>query len=135
MRILLKQVHRKCDKHGCGHYGASRGVRKHNGLDIEAEKGKPVYIPFNGIVTKLGYAYADDLSFRYVEVTSDKYEVRLFYIDPLVRLGQNVFEGDVAGTVQTLKDRYKGITDHVHVELRKNDKLLNPEKFFLEDKI
>ena len=133
MRVLLKQEYRGCDKFGCGHYGASRGTRKHIGLDIKGSQGDCVYAPIDGKVTKLGYAYSDDLSFRYVEITGDRYKVRVFYTLPTVRLVEDICEGEIIGTVQTLNNRYEGITDHVHVEVRKGSKLLNPEQFFKED--
>ena len=134
MRVMLKQEYRGCDVFGCGHFGASRGTRKHIGLDLKATKGDCVYSPIKGKVTKLGYAYSDDLSFRYVEIKGDSYLVRVFYIHPSVRLGEDVTEKTLIGVAQTLGERYKGITDHVHVEVRRGVKLLDPEQFFKEDK-
>ena len=49
---------RKCDPQGCGHYGASRGTRKHNGVDVLREPGITLYSPVVGVVTKLGYTYS-----------------------------------------------------------------------------
>lgn len=31
---LHKMKARKCDARGCGHFGASRGDRQHNGVDL-----------------------------------------------------------------------------------------------------
>src|SRR5690606_19387199 len=63
---------RTWDHFGSGAYGASRdgGVRHHAGVDYVAEAGQAVKAPISGYVTRIGYAYADDLSFRYVEITN-----------------------------------------------------------------
>jgi murein DD-endopeptidase MepM/ murein hydrolase activator NlpD len=70
-----------------------------------------------GEVTKLGYCYGDDLSFRYVEIRSaDGLYARYLYVEPLVIVGERVRMGDVLGHSQSLTGRYEGITEHVHFE-------------------
>jgi len=71
-----------------------------------------------GKVTKIGYPYGDDLSFRYVEVTDNQgCRARYFYVEPAVSQGQEVSVGDALGFSQALGGRYPGITEHVHFEL------------------
>lgn len=113
---------RGCDKWGCGHFGASRGNRKHNGVDIIWTAGKPFHALTQGVVTKLGYAYADDLSFRYVELT-DRVGARwrYFYVKPSVELGEEINAYEDIGVVQTLQNRYPEIVDHVHFEIIRAD--------------
>ena len=114
---LLAPV-RSWDAHGSGEYGAPRGERTHNGVDFAAMPESGCLSLNTGTVTKLGYPYADDLSYRYVEVTdNDGYRCRYFYIDPAVELGDVVCAGAVLGHVQTLEPRYPRITDHVHFEV------------------
>ena len=109
---------REQDNYGRGEYGAPRGSRKHNGVDICAAPESIVMSPVSGTVSKLGYPYSDDLSFRYVQITDDfGYLVRFFYVDPAVAVGEMVMEGWPVGKVQTLQKRYPGITDHVHLEV------------------
>lgn len=110
---------RRRDKWGSGHFGASRsgGKRKHKGIDFAAEPGTAIYSPVHGRVTKLGYPYGDDLSFRYVEVTAGGLRHRLFYIYPRVAKGDIVDPGDLLGIVQDSDKRYPGITNHVHYEI------------------
>lgn len=115
---LHKLKPRKCDPHGCGQYGASRGARVHRGIDLECIAGTLVSSPVDGVVTKLGYPYGDDLSFRYVEVEAGGYSFRMFYVDPLVREWQPVRRGDILGACQSLMNRYPGITDHLHFEIK-----------------
>ena len=110
---------RTTDKYGSGEFGAPRGDHTHRGVDIAAAPGSIVLSPVMGEVTKHGYPYGDDLSFRYIEVTDAKgYRVRLFYIEPMVPVGGKVGIGLQVGKVQSLQPRYPGITDHVHVEVK-----------------
>ncbi len=111
---IFSHIERGCDSFGCGHFGASRGDRKHNGTDLCVA----VLSPIKGRVTRLGYPYKDDLSFRYVEITDEAgFKVRLFYVLPKVTEGDFVGVGDVIGKLQSLQKRYEGIQDHVHLEV------------------
>jgi len=122
---LLSLPIRQCDDWGCGHYGASRGDRQHNGVDVICPGGKEVRCGLSGTVTKLGYPYSDDLSFRYVQVTvGGNFDFRFFYVTPAVTLGEKVVSSTVIGRAQSLTTRYRAtekgrgpITEHVHVEI------------------
>ncbi len=133
MRLLIQQEFRKCDKFGCGHYGASRGTRKHTGLDVIIEPDENTFSPIDGRVSKVGYCYNDDLSFRYVEITNSKFVIRVLYIEPLVELGDWVKSGDYIGYGQSLQKRYKGITDHIHVEIKIGGVFVDPELYLDND--
>ena len=109
---------RRSDIHGDGHYYASRGNRKHNGLDLVYQPGQVVKCFAEGLVTKLGYAYSDDLSYRYVQVTDIQgLHCRYFYVAPSVKIRQSVREGFVLGKAQEIGRRYPGITPHIHFEV------------------
>lgn len=108
---------RECDAKGCGYFGAPRGDRQHNGVDLAGRVKGRVFSPVSGRVTKVGYAYSDDLSFRYVQITSGGYDFRVFYVAPFVGLHTEVLYGDLIGTRQALGRRYPGITEHVHFEI------------------
>ena len=112
---------RKWDEYGGGAFGDSRGDRLHKGIDLICPSGEEVLSPVAGEVTKLGYTYSDDLSYRYVEVTAEGYRYRLFYVAPTVRVGDKVEYGDPVGTAQNIKRRYPGITPHVHFEIRNTE--------------
>jgi len=64
---------RRNDPTGHGDYGTSRGTKKHRGFDLNGKPGTNIYAPFSGFITKIGYPYSFDLSFRYVEITNDTY--------------------------------------------------------------
>ncbi len=118
---LHEMSERKCDGHGCGHYGASRGTRTHKGIDLNCKPLTIVYAPVAGTVTKVGYPYSDDLSYRYVEISDQGYCFRVFYVEPLVEKGQKVSKSTIIGEAQDLRTRYSGITNHVHFEIKNAD--------------
>lgn len=124
------------DAWGSGAFGASRGTRSHKGIDYCCYPDTAIESPVDGTVTKLGYPYSDDLSFRYVEVTdSNKYRHRLFYVAPLVVKGEEIIAGKIVGTAQDIAGRYRdeskpAMTNHVHYEILDTDKTpVNPEEF------
>lgn len=129
MKGLLPKRHE--DKWGSGAYGAPRGDRTHNGIDFVAEPGTMIYPDKFGEVTKLGYPYGDDTSFRYVEVTDENgYRLRYFYLIPVVKVGQRVDKDTVIGAVQDLTTRYPGIKNHVHLEIKLPDgSYVNPSEY------
>lgn len=113
---------REQDAFGSGAFGASRdgGKRTHSGIDIAAPAGKAAVSPADGIISRLGYPYASDTSFRYVEITTEGgLLVRVFYVWPAVKRGASVIAGETRiGIVQNLAPRYPGITNHVHLEIK-----------------
>ena len=124
--MRYEPVHREQDGWGNGEYGAPRGDRKHKGIDYAVG----VHPLVEGVVTKIGYPYGDDLFFRYVEVTDEKdYRWRYFYLEPKVSVGDKVCQNTLIGTLQGLGGRYDKITPHVHLEVKdKNGNYFNPEE-------
>ncbi len=108
------------DSYGSGAYGASRakGKRHHNGVDYVSTPGEAVVSPLSGTITKVGYPYRRS-KLRFVEITSATgYVTRVMYVSPAVALGQSIVAGESLGKAQDLSKRYRGITNHVHVEMR-----------------
>ncbi len=117
------------DAYGAGFYGASRaaGARRHRGADYVAEPGEIVRAPISGVVERIGFAYRGDERYRYVELASEDRDVRVLYVGPTVQLGAVVRAGEPIGRAQDLSARYpRGITNHVHVEMRENGALADP---------
>ena len=128
MFIIPKK--RVSDCHGSGHFGASRGSRTHNGVDLCVDPETLVFSHIDGVVTKLGYPYSDDLSFRYVQVSDiDNRQHRFFYVEPMVNIGDSIEVGYCLGDSQKLGDRYENITEHVHYEVKLNGHYLDPNDF------
>lgn len=120
------------DEFGSGAYKASRGKRKHEGIDFSCPPDTGIYSDVEGIVTKVGYPYGDDLSFRYVRVKTNKgYEVDYFYVQPTEKahVGRLITKNDIIGISQSLQKRYPGITDHVHFQVKYNGVYADPEQF------
>ena len=120
--IKLTTPLRELDSFGSGAFHAGRGKRIHQGVDFLATAGSKVHAILGGIVTKLGYTYSDDLSYRYIEIT-DKHDYRLryYYVLPSVELGAVILADDIIGEVQNLDYRYKGIPNHIHFEIKNPD--------------
>ena len=127
---------RGSDDWGSGEYGASRGNRTHKGIDYECPVKALLHSPVDGEITKLGYPYADDMSYRYIEITDKEgYRHRLFYVEPYVTYEQQIEEGDFIGVVQDVAGKYnkqgKGtMKNHVHYEILTQAGIpVNPEEF------
>lgn len=125
---------RTYDKWGSGEYGAPRGDHTHNGIDIACYPNSIICAIRPGTVTKLGHPYspADPHKghYRYVQVTDDKgNNMRYFYIAPFVSDGQIIETGQPIGISQSFDDVYPGITNHVHFEVKKDGKVIDPTPF------
>lgn len=127
---------REPDDFGAGHFGASRGNRTHNGIDLAADPDTAVCSAVVGKITKIGYPYGDDLSYRYVEVTTPYGDrVRYFYVVPTdyigtFDIGTEIEIGDPLGVVQNIAARYdtddKKMNNHFHFEVKRNGEYLRP---------
>lgn len=122
---------RGCDAQGCGHFGASRdgGTRTHIGADYVGTPGESVRAVQGGRITRVGFPYGDDLSFRYVEISGgDGITSRQFYVSPAAGIARGAFvaAGQSIGTLQALGGRYPGITEHSHTEIRNRGRPINP---------
>lgn len=129
-KILDRQVMRR-DALGNGAFGARRRAHTHQGLDLVARRGEPVYSPVDGTFVRRGKPYANDDRFSLVVLNGEGLEVKLMYVAPKdgLRPGDPVKRGEVIGTAQAVSDKYgDDMTDHVHVELRRvvGAHLLNP---------
>ena len=128
---------RGSDCHGSGHYGASRGKRKHRGVDFVCTGGTLILSPCSGVVTKTkGRVYSDSnkKGWSYVEIkTSYESFARFFYVKNLdLSPGQQVEKGDVIGVAQGIEYLYEGITPHIHFEARQDKKTyFNPISYLM----
>ena len=145
----------RSDAEGDGSYGAKRGSRKHNGIDLKCRPGSTVLSPVTGTVTKLGYPYLNgrggfndgEGAYRYVQVSTDRgtpdvKNHRMFYVEPSVKLGDRVRAGQIIGSAQDVPRRYDELDDdgsvlnasvmqtHVHYEIMSKGRTFeDPEKF------
>jgi murein DD-endopeptidase MepM/ murein hydrolase activator NlpD len=119
--ILASQVMRN-DAAGLGHFGAPRGRRTHQGLDLLTTPGEPVYSPVAGRFIRAGYPYASDRRYRLAVIHgTDGREWKFMYVEPLPTLtpGAQVRAGQQIGTSQDVAAKYgPPMQPHVHVEVR-----------------
>lgn len=154
---LLTKLSIRNDQAGSGFYGASRGGRRHNGIDFAAQPGSILLSPIAGVITRLGWPYSGDTLYRYIQVTArdcphpkygprvtyspsnlgkchkcgiDHLAHRFFYVRPLVESGQSIEVGDALGVVQDVTKKYNSpdMLPHVHYEVKQLDQYLDPEK-------
>lgn len=125
---------RDVDDWGSGHYYAGRdeGKRRHNGVDIVRDIYEPVRALSPGRVTKVGYPYnPDDPNrghLRYVQVTDvNGLDVRYFYVQQCVDVGDLIEKGDILGTCANLSLIWPQMTNHYHFEVIK---MINNKKVF-----
>lgn len=132
--IVRDQKSRQRDRFGSGQFHASRdhGSRPHQGLDIVAAAGEQIFSPIDGTVVRDAQPYPNDPTFRGVVIQGTEewegYEVKMFYVQGL-RSGP-VDAGAPVGFAQDLSKKYPGITNHVHLEVRKNGVLLSPNELY-----
>lgn len=133
MAYIYELKQRKCDAQGCGHYGASRGSRTHNGVDLCIISDSEVELGFSGEVVKVGYPYGSKnkshiryvgikFSENYQRILSGLYQknywhCRVFYVKPSVKKGDIIEANSTVGLSQNLGEFYPGITEHVHFEV------------------
>jgi murein DD-endopeptidase MepM/ murein hydrolase activator NlpD len=128
---------RDVDAYGEGRFHARRdgGEREHEGVDYMADAGQPVEAPISGYVSKIGFAYPDDQTLRYIEIDNPALHLtaRVFYVDPQVAVGDAVAVGRPIGRAHSLQRRYpRGITDHVHLEIAERGRKVDAETLIAE---
>jgi murein DD-endopeptidase MepM/ murein hydrolase activator NlpD len=126
--ILKTMRIRGKDAWGNGQFGASRAsnTRKHEGIDFMCMPGETVFSPFAGSITRFSNPYPDDSRFGGILIQGAQYAVKIFYLSPLVAVGEKVHRGQPIGTAQDISRKYPGITQHVHVEVYENGNLIDP---------
>jgi murein DD-endopeptidase MepM/ murein hydrolase activator NlpD len=102
----------------------------HEGLDIAAPSGEPIVASANGVVQYRGFSgrYGNLLILRH-----GLYQTVYGHLQQmLVREGQMVQRGDLIGYVGRT-----GMTTgpHLHYEIRKSEKVLNPMQYILSDEV
>lgn len=112
---------------GNGWYGASRGTRKHKGVDYICDPGNPIHACISGKV-RIGNVYITTSKFKLVEITGVIYRVKEMYVTPCVKNGDYVTAGQIIGYSQNISLYHgNGMKNHCHVSLWKHGLLTDPE--------
>jgi murein DD-endopeptidase MepM/ murein hydrolase activator NlpD len=126
--VVFPQMSRTKDGFGSGQFGAHRSTHIHAGLDIKARAGQMIFAPISGNIIRTAQPYPGDARYGGLVIQGNGswigYEIKIFYVEGFF-CGM-VKAGDHLGFAQDLNIKYKGITNHVHLEVRKNGMLLNP---------
>lgn len=118
------------DAWGKGIFGASRGNRKHNGIDLIVKPGMAIVSPITGKITRSFYPYQGDTKYRGCEIISDdgvfKFKLMYMLVDERL-IGKRVMAGAAIGYAQDVSERYGGtMIPHLHFEVYKNQVLIDP---------
>jgi len=120
----------RSDSAGDGHWQANRGDRRHKGIDLLCDPGQDILSPIKGFVTRVAYPYADDPSWKGIVIQGDWCRIKMYYLDPFVRIGRQVTQGEVIGKAQNISLRYGGdMRAHVHLEFE--EIIPNPELYLV----
>ncbi len=102
----------------------------HEGMDFSATAGTQVLAAVDGTVTEVSVSdklYGAVIRIEHADGVSTVYK----FIDPVSTLkkGDTVNRGDVIGTVATATGTENAIGDHLHFEVFKNDKIVDPDLY------
>jgi murein DD-endopeptidase MepM/ murein hydrolase activator NlpD len=133
--MLLSQTIRM-DAAGSGKYGAPRGKRKHNGIDLLVSEGQAVFAPFDGTLVRAAFPYVGDskwTGFVLRSKANPKEEMKVFYAKAHANLiGKEVTKGQEIATGQAISKRYPKLPmkDHIHIEVKIDGKAVDPTPLF-----
>ncbi len=124
------------DSYGGGRFGASRnGRRIHEGIDLVAAVGEPVFSSKSGRVTVAGENKGYG---RYVELLHpDGYRTRYAHLSAIqAREGEWVAKNQMIGASgKTGNAGYVSITPHLHFEIRNEQTAVNPAQGLLDPSV
>ena len=122
----------RSDPGGDGHFGASRGDRKHEGIDFLCTPGQVVRAVIAGKLVS-AYPYAGDVIFAGCRLWGKDFMAKMFYFIPNENLiNEDVLAGEDIGIAQDISAKYGGgMKPHIHVGLYKLNPtlLVNPEDY------
>jgi murein DD-endopeptidase MepM/ murein hydrolase activator NlpD len=99
----------------------------HGGIDMACPTGTPVYVPINGLVVQSGWVngYGNYIKIKH----PNGFETVYAHLSKInVKNGQKVEKNTVIGEVGSTG---RSTGPHLHYEVLKNHKRVNPENFFL----
>jgi murein DD-endopeptidase MepM/ murein hydrolase activator NlpD len=100
--------------------------RPHEGIDFVAKAGTPIYASGNGVIAKAERS----TSFGNMVKINHGYQYETIYAHlqrSVVRKGQRVKRGDIIGY---MGNTGLSVSTHLHYEVHKNGKAVNPVNFF-----
>jgi len=93
-----------------------------------------IFSPIDGTVVREAIPYPKDPTLRGVVIKGSGewagYEIKIFYAEGLLSGG--VTAGQHIAFAQNLGRKYPGITNHVHVEVRRSGAVVSPQEIFAQ---
>ena len=125
----IKNMYNVTSGFGMRYHPIFKTLRQHTGVDITAPRGTPVYATADGVVsakqTYSGYGICVVINHGF------SYETLYAHLSRrTVRIGQKVKRGELIGYVGTTGI---SIGPHLHYEVLKNGKPVNPVYYFVSD--
>lgn len=112
------------DGAGSGEYDALRsGGRRHKGKDYLCAPGQGIYAPFDMVIDRVSYPYANDKQYLGIAWSTDEMRGRLWYFSPTIGLiGSYAKKGTFIGTAQDISKKYGApMEPHVHFQINNFD--------------
>lgn len=103
--------------------------KHHSGIDLKAKEGTIVVASADGVVEKVGFqpnGYGNFVTVRHGETYTTRYAQML---ESSVKEGDKVSRGQQLGKVGSSG---RSTAPHLHYEIKKNGKAINPEEFMKE---
>lgn len=119
---------RICSGFGRRYHPIYKYHKFHAGIDFSAKENSIILSSSDGIVSKIGYNSGYG---KYIEITEGDYKLLYAHCNKiLVKQGDLITSGDSIGLVGST-----GIATgpHIHFEITKNGKLINPEELLDND--
>ena len=108
-----------------------KGLYNHTGVDIAAPRGTPVIATAPGVVVQLKRSDLEAGYGNYIEIDhGNGFITRYAHLEEIhVRYGVKVKKGELVGTIGTSGG---SVAPHLHYEVLKDGKNLNPISFIVE---
>lgn len=109
----------RIDGKGSGLFGAPRGWRLHQGIDLEADVGSDIFAPEDGKLIRVMLPYGKNDFMRGLILKAREIIHKLTYVEILSTdlIGKRVKEGDKLGILQDIRLKYgRDVKPHLHWE-------------------
>lgn len=91
----------------------------HTGLDLTVEPWGAIIAPRLGTSKRIGIAYPNEFRYHSLLLDLGTWEMKILYVWPYCSKGKTIHRGEVIGLAEDLTKRYPGVTNHVHVMIRR----------------